>query len=135
MDYEKLLDKAKKDMPQKVEKSERFVVPPVKGHIQGNSTIISNFSQIASYLRRDPEHLLKYILRELATPGEIKKGSILIRSKISSVRINEKIEKYVQEFVLCKECSKPDTQLLKQDKITFMKCLACGAHYPIREIK
>ena len=78
MDYKELLGKAKKELPEVKESSERFKIPKVKGHIQGSKTIVNNFVQIANELRREPTHLLKYILKELATPGEINKNSLII---------------------------------------------------------
>src|SRR3989338_11294368 len=127
MDYNSLLERGQKQLPEVVKASERFEMPRVLGHIQGNKTIISNFHQIASTLNRDPEHLLKFILKELATPGELKKTGFIIGTKIPASRINEKIEQYVREFVLCSECKKPDTTLIKEEKITFIKCQVCGA--------
>ncbi len=135
MNYQELLKKAREKAPQKKVEKERFEIPTVKSHIQGSTTILSNFIQIADYLNRKPEHLLKYILKELATPGELKKtGSVIIRSKVPSSRINEKIQAYTKEFVLCKECGKPDTELIKEDRITFLRCLACGARRPVKEL-
>ena len=64
MDYAKLLDRAYKDMPESVLEKERFEIPKVRGHLEGNKTIISNFTQIISVLRRTEEHLLKYLLKE-----------------------------------------------------------------------
>ena len=61
MDYEKLLKKARKELPESVLKTERFEIPKVKGHLEGNKTIISNFEQIANALGRPIEHLLKYV--------------------------------------------------------------------------
>ena len=128
MDYKKLLKNALKELPDSAATTERFEIPKVKGHIQGNRTIISNFLQIAAILRREPEHVLKYVLKELATPGEVKKsGSVIVGTKVSAFRINEKIKQYAHEFVFCPECGKPDTKLEKEDKFTFIKCLACGA--------
>lgn len=57
-----MLEKGRKELPEHILKSERFEIPKVKGHIQGNRTIISNFQQIAEVLGRPAEHLLKYIL-------------------------------------------------------------------------
>ena len=111
---------------------ERFDIPKVTGHIQGNKTIISNFSAMCSLLRRLPEQLLKYLQRELATPAEIKGGRLELGRKISSMQINEKIVRYCQDFVLCKECGKPDTQLMKENRVLFMKCTACGAKHPVK---
>ena len=123
-----MLEGARKNLPEAVSLKERFEIPKVLGHMQGNRTIISNFLQIASALRRDVEHLLKYTLKELATPGEIKKsGALILGTKVPASRVNEKIRQYANEFVLCFECGKPDTQIVREGELTYMKCTACGA--------
>ncbi|MBS3113256.1 translation initiation factor IF-2 subunit beta [Candidatus Woesearchaeota archaeon] len=132
MDYKEMLKKAKKELPEDVKNTERFEIPKVKGHIQGNKTIITNFTQIIDALRRDAQHLLKYLLKELATPGEITKTSLIIGAKVSASKINEKIERYAKEYVLCKECNKPDTTILKEGDFAFIKCMACGAKHPVK---
>jgi len=127
-DYSKMLVEARKALPEVVFIKERFEIPKAVGHIQGNRTIISNFLQIASNLRREVNHLLKYVLKELATPGEIKKsGALILGTKVPASRINDKIRQYANEFVLCLECGKPDTQIVKEGELTYMKCTACGA--------
>jgi translation initiation factor 2 subunit 2 len=131
LSYEELIERGKSKLPKDLDQTERFIVPQVKGHLEGNKTIISNFFQIASTIGREPEHLLKYILKELATPGDIKKQLLVLGAKVPSNRINEKIEKYVQEFVTCKECGKPDTKLTKEVGVYFIKCQACGAKHSI----
>lgn len=127
MDYDELLERASKNMPERTEEATRFEVPKVKGHIEGNKTVISNFKQMADALGRSAEHLLKYVLKELATPGELRKDAAIMGTKISASRVNEKIEQYVKDFVLCPACKKPDTKLVKEAKIMFIKCSACGA--------
>ena len=134
MDYEKLLDSAYEKMPEDALKTERFEVPKVLGHIQGNRTVISNFYSIASTLNRKPEHLTKYILRGLATPGELTKTALIMGTKISASRINEKIQQYVRAFVFCRECKRPDTKIAKEGGVVFMKCSACGARYPASKV-
>src|SRR3989344_9194301 len=100
MDYKSMLEDARKNLPEAVFLKERFEIPKVLGHIQGNRTVISNFPQIASTLRRDVSHLLKYVLKELAAPGEIKKsGALIMGTKVPAPRINEKIRQYANEFV------------------------------------
>jgi len=65
--------------------------------------------------------------------GEIKKsGSIIMGTKVSASRINEKIRQYANEFVLCQECGKPDTKIEKDGKFPFLKCQACGARQPLK---
>ena len=132
-DYKKLLENVRKDLPEHVFQKERFEIPNVRGHIQGNRTVISNFLQIADILGREPEHMLKFVLRELATPGEIKKsGGVIIGSKIPASRINEKIKQYANFYVFCYDCSKPDTKIEKEGNLNFIKCLACGARHSIK---
>ena len=133
MDYKKMLKEVRKELPEAVFEKERFEIPKVSGHIQGNRTIISNFLQIANILGRDPEHMLKYVLRELATPGEIKKsGSVIIGTKVPASRINEKIKQYSNGYVFCYECGKPDTKIEKEKGVIFIKCMACGARHPVK---
>ena len=128
MNYEDMLSDVRKNLPESVFIKERFEIPKVLGHIQGNRTVINNFLQIASTLRREVEHMLKYVLKELATPGEIKKsGALIMGTKVPASRINDKIRQYAHEFVLCTECGKPDTQLVREGELMYLKCTACGA--------
>lgn len=129
--YEKLLKKAKESLPEIKVNSERFEMPKAIGHIQGNKTIISNFTAIVKEFNRDQAHFLKYLLRELATPGNVDGPRLILGRKIPASLINEKIKQYAEEFVLCPVCHKPDTILTKEERITTMKCTACGAKHPI----
>ena len=126
--YEEMLQKARKELPESVIFAERFEIPKVKGHIEGNKTIISNFGQIAKTLRREVVHMLKYILKELATPGVMRDiNTAVFGAKVAASKINDKIAQYARIFVICAECGKPDTQISKENNITFIKCSACGA--------
>ncbi len=130
--YEELLNEAFLKIPKQSISKERFEIPKVTGHIEGNKTIISNFIQICDTLRREPGHLLKYLQRELATPATIEGPRLILGRKISANIINQKIALYVNDFVLCSECKRPDTQLIKEGKIYQVKCLACGAKHPVK---
>ncbi|MFH1917155.1 MAG: translation initiation factor IF-2 subunit beta [Nanoarchaeota archaeon] len=130
-EYEQLLDRAKEKLPADAETQSRFEIPKVKGHIEGNKTIVSNFIAIAQVLGRKPEHFLKYILKELATPGEIYKQAAIFKSKVPASKVNEKIQQYAELFVICKECAKPDTKITKEGNVYFVKCQACGARYSV----
>ena len=132
MDYEKMLKKAKEELPKQLIKKERFEIPKVAGHVEGTKTIVTNFIEICSILGRDPNQLLKYLQRELAAPAGISGKRLILGRKINSGLINEKIERYAQEFVICPECGKPDTKLIKEERVLEKKCLACGAKHPVR---
>lgn len=131
MDYAEMLKKGKEQLPEDIQESSRFEVPKIKGSLQGNKTVLSNLIQIAQHIGRKPEHLIKYLSRELGMPAEIKGNFVIFTGKGSSSRINEKIEEYTEKLVICKECGKPDTELKKQHTIYVMKCQACGARYSV----
>lgn len=135
MDYEELLNKAYEKLPQTAKYLDRFEVPVVETIVQGNQTIIKNFSQICETLRRDPKHLLKFLTKELATPANFDGSRAVLQSKIPQSLIQKKLDAYVKEYVLCKECGRPDTKLTKEDRIEFLKCEACGAKTSAKSIK
>ena len=130
--YEDLLNRAKENLPVLKISIERFEIPKAIGHVQGNKTIISNFAAITKEFHREQSHLLKFLLRELASPGNLDGPRLILGRKIPSSLINEKIKQYAEEFVLCPVCKKPDTILTKEEKVTTMKCTACGAKNPVR---
>ncbi len=134
-DYEDLLKKAEEELPENVAGGERFVIENVKGHLEGNKTVLINLTKIAKDLGRNIEHLLKYLLRELATPGKLIRGRIVLGTKVSAAKINKKIKKYASEFVFCSECNKPDTELVEEKGgILYLKCLACGSKKPAKKL-
>ena len=132
MDYETLLKRAKEQLPEDVETGERFVIPRLRGHVQGNKTVINNWFEIAKALDRKPEHLLKYVQKESATPGEIIKQSVVFGSKLTATKINETIQRYADDFVFCKACGKPETKLSKEAGIIMMTCQACGSKNAVK---
>lgn len=131
-EYEKLLKEAFEKVKHHEGDGERFEIPKISGHFEGKKTILTNFSQISEHIRRKPEHFQKYLLKELAVSGQIEGERLVLNMKVPSAKINQKVEEYVKEFVLCKECKKPDTELLKEDRLSFINCLACGAKHSIR---
>jgi len=130
--YEKLLDEAFKKVKSVSGNAERFEIPGISGHFEGKKTILTNFFQIAEHLRRDSVHFQKFLLRELATQGQKDGDRFILNNKIPSEKINERINQYAKEFVICRECGKPDTELIKEDRLTFIKCSACGAKHSVR---
>lgn len=132
MDYAAMLSKAQEEMPDSVQERERYEIPKVKGHLEGNKTIISNLRQIAQKLRRDDDQLFRFLLKELAAPGARQGSRYVFGAKISASKINSKVKKYASEFVLCKECGKPETDMAKDGNVVYVQCRACNSKYPVK---
>ena len=132
--YEKLLDRAIEQVPKAVFESARFQIPEVEAAIVGNRTILKNFKIIATAFNREPEHLMKYLLRELGAAGDIQGTQAGFQGKFSAANIQERVRRYAEEFVLCKECNRPDTRLEKRERIYILRCEACGARTSVRGV-
>ncbi len=130
--YESMLDDAYNKIKIVTTSGDRFEIPSVQGKVQGKNTFIININEIASYIRRPVEHLAKFLQKELAVAGVLEKDRLVLKTMLNSAKVNEKIELYVKEFVICTECKKPDTEIISEKGIKFKHCLACGAKSPIR---
>lgn len=130
-DYMAMLDRAKEQLPETIEQHERFELPELDIIQEGKITIFKNFIDVTDKLRRDPQHLLQYLLKELGTPGSIDGRRVVFKAKLNPMHINEKVKDYTETYVICSECGRPDTHLEKEDRTIILVCEACGARRPI----
>ena len=129
-----MFERAKQQLPETLRNRERFEVLKVKGLLQGNKTVLSNMMQIAEQLQRPIEHLAKYLSKELAAKADLKQGYIIFNAKVPSAKINEKILSYVEIYVMCKQCARPDTSMTKNGSAWVIACQACGAKYTAKGV-
>jgi len=133
--YQKLLDRAWDNLPDELKHHDRFVIPQANTFVEGNQTIIKNFSEIADLLGRDPRHVYTFLLKELAAPGTLDGSRVVIQRALRKHIIDKKIEDYATEYVLCHQCNKPDTKFTDLEGERIIKCSACGGWRPLRKIK
>ena len=132
--YEELLKSGMKKVPHVGESKDRFELPRAQIERSGQKTIILNFTEIASHLRREQNHVLKFLLKELATSGELAGSRLTVIGSFSEDAVNSKIDKYSKLYIFCTECKKPDTKLVKEGEYMIMKCEACGARHPVPKV-
>ncbi len=132
--YEKLLDRAIEQVPKAVFESARFQIPEAEVATVGNRTILRNFKTIAAAFNREAEHLMKYLLRELGAAGDIQGAQATFQGKFSPATVQDRVRHYAEEFVLCKECGRPDTRLEKRERVYQLRCEACGARTSVRGV-
>lgn len=134
-DYGKLLQRAREDLPEDLASDSRWSVPEVDIMYEGRTTIVRNWRDILDALRRDHTHVLSYLLRELGTAGDGDEDRIVFNGKLAERQVQDRLDAYVDTYVMCSECHRPDTQLTKDGRTTLLKCDACGAHHPVRARK
>ncbi len=135
LSYTQLLARAKKALPDALSSGERFQVPGPDIVYEGKTTILRNFEDIVQAIRRDPDMVLTYLLRELGTAGSLDGRRVVFKSKVTPQNVEERIKSYVDAYVICQECGRPDTRLVKEGRIAMLECDACGARRPVKAVK
>jgi len=127
------LERAREGLEDVMQNAERFNPPvPEILHEGSKKTIIRNFSEIVDTLRRDENHLYKFLLQELGTAGSVNNRRLVLQGRVPERKINERIKSYIDTFVVCQECNRPDTSFLRVGRTLNLHCEACGAKRPIR---
>jgi translation initiation factor 2 subunit 2 len=129
-----MLDEALKQVPKVSSEEGRLKVPEPDVETVGNRTTLRNLKEIANALNRKPNHLMKYLLRELGTAGNLEGTRGVFQGRFWKSALRERIDRYVEEFVICRECGKPDTEIVKEERIHMLKCEACGAKSSVRGV-
>ncbi len=132
-DYEYLLQRLYQRLPIRGSKASRFELPRLVIERVGTKTMIRNFRQLTSIMRREPRIVMRYLLKELGTSGNYddESGILTINAKVSSATLNNLISRFVRTYVLCPTCGAPDTRLEKRGKAWILICEACGAEQPV----
>jgi len=134
MDYESLLDRGLSNIPEKATKSSKYETPQSEVQVTGAKTVILNFKEIAQRVNRNPNHLLKFIARELGTSGSLEDSRASMQGRFTKEAIDELIVRYIKAYVLCASCNKPDTKLVREVRLTFIQCEVCGAKNPAKTL-
>lgn len=131
-EYSVLLERAKSELPHEIEVHERMKLPDPDLMVEGKTTIIRNFGDIADVVRREPDHILGYLLRELGTAGTLEGRRAVLKGIVSTSQLSDRISKYMDEYVICSECNRPDTRIVKEGRVQILVCETCGAHRPVK---
>ena len=125
--YEFMLNRLYNLLPAK-HSSRAYDIPSPELEYIGNHTIIKNFAQICERLRRDPKIAMRFFLKELGKPGGLnERGNLAIYSSIKAQTIKDLYNRFLETYVKCPTCGSYDTELHREGKVFYIRCLACGA--------
>lgn len=130
-DYKIMLDRAYEHLPEQVVSFERFKIPRAIVRRQGRRSVIMNFKEIADELRRDPMHLLNFLKGETATRANFDGIRTRFQGRFTQDTIKNLLGIYIKKYVICPVCNRPDTHLVKEKRLLFLQCDACGARSSI----
>ena len=134
MDYKELLERARSQLPSEVLEHKRFEVPKPRSFVTGMRTILANFKEVCDALNREPRHVLKFLSGEMATAATMQGTRAIFQGRFRYDTFERLIQRYVKEFVVCPVCKRPDTKIVKERRLLFLVCEACGAKSSIRPV-
>ncbi|KAI0144108.1 domain found in IF2B/IF5-domain-containing protein [Hypoxylon sp. NC0597] len=115
-----------------------YKIPPPQCLREGNKkTIFANIQEICKRMKRSEEHVTAYLFAELGTNGSVD-GSrrLVIKGRFQQKQIENVLRKYIIEYVTCKTCRSPDTELNKgENRLYFITCNSCGSRRSVTAIK
>jgi len=118
--------------------SKSYKIPPPQCLREGNKkTIFANIPEICKRMKRTEEHVTAYLFAELGTSGSVD-GSrrLVIKGRFQQKQIENVLRKYILEYVTCKTCRSPDTELNKgENRLYFITCNSCGSRRSVTAIK
>jgi translation initiation factor 2 subunit 2 len=91
-DYASLLKRAREKLPEKIATHERFKRPEVDVFLEGKTTVLRNFEDIANAVNRETQHVLAYLLRELGTAGTVDGRRAVFKGRVSPMQIEDRIK-------------------------------------------
>jgi len=107
--------------------STRFELPAVDVMWEGQKTFLRNFAEFPRVLRRDPDKVLQYLSKEFAVPAERIGDKAMFIGRRDPDDFTRLFQIYVKDYLECPTCKSPDTKIVKENRISFLICEACGA--------
>ncbi|XP_029161626.1 eukaryotic translation initiation factor 2 subunit beta-like [Nylanderia fulva] len=94
---------------------------PLEVKRESSTKTSMNLVEISKLLKRDEDHLMKFILNELSTTGSInQEGKLLMKGLFLKAQVQDVLRMYVEHFVVCKGCENVDeTIIVKENKLYF----------------
>jgi translation initiation factor 2 subunit 2 len=115
----------------------KFVMkPPQVARAGSKKTAFTNYAEICKLLKRQPKHVLQFLLAELGTTGSIDGNQCLIvKGRFQQKHFESVLRKYIKEYVTCHTCKSSDTDLIKDTRLYFLQCKTCGSRCSVTAIK
>ncbi|KAJ9203493.1 hypothetical protein DTO166G4_992 [Paecilomyces variotii] len=118
--------------------SKSYKIPPPQCLREGNRrTIFANIADICKRMKRSDDHVMQFLFAELGTSGSVD-GSrrLVIKGRFQQKQIENVLRRYIVEYVTCKTCRSPDTELNKgENRLYFVTCNSCGSRRSVTAIK
>jgi len=104
----------------------RYKMPILSVKHKKNHTIITNSIDISRALKTQHCYMSKYFAIELGTQSMSSDTGISLRGVHSANMLTTVLNKFIEQFILCSSCHKPEIDYYKGRKKVIVCCRACG---------
>jgi len=110
----------------------RYRMPVLQAKVEGKGngikTVVDNMSDISKAIDRPPEWVTKFMGFELGllTKCDPEQNRYVVNGKHDPEALAKCLDKFIERYVLCKQCRNPETDLTVKGEIINSKCRACG---------
>ncbi len=111
----------------------RYKMPRIIGKIEGRGngikTVLFNVIEVSQSLNRDPQEVTKFFGCEFGsqTTYATDTDRAIVNGAHQDKDLQTHIHKYIENFVLCKNCRLPETTYKIKDGAITQRCAACGS--------
>nr|XP_043622085.1 eukaryotic translation initiation factor 2 subunit beta-like [Erigeron canadensis]XP_043622086.1 eukaryotic translation initiation factor 2 subunit beta-like [Erigeron canadensis] len=99
-------------------------------------TVFVNFTEICKSLHREPEHAMSFLLTELGTTGSIDgQQRLTIKGRFLPSSFERLLKRYCNNYVICNVCKSSETNITKENRLSFIQCDTCGSRRSVDPIK
>ncbi|EAN77702.1 eukaryotic translation initiation factor 5, putative [Trypanosoma equiperdum] len=123
----------------------RYKMPAIQTKVEGSGngikTVFPNIHDVCLAINRPEEVLMKYFQSEFGAQRTVseKDDKFLIMGSHTEERVQEKVYDFIRQFVLCRSCRNPETQLsVERNKKgapqVSMSCGACGKSMKLEDL-
>ena len=137
---DKLLDRAYILLKKEQKQKKAFVKPEISNH--NRKSYITNFMDFSESINREPEHIRKFLNKDMNVDVSFTKEDNFNSDEISGLKFNNmfksqqimnSITNYMKQYVLCELCKSGSTEIVKIDRINYLKCNGCKGNKSIND--
>ena len=134
---EDLINRAYIQLKKEQKQKKTFIKLEISNH--NRKSYITNFIEFSESINREPEHIRKFLSKDMNVDVSFTKednfnddiSGLKFNNMFKSLQIMNSITNYMKQYVLCELCKSGLTEIIKIDRINYLKCNGCKANKAI----
>jgi translation initiation factor 2 beta subunit (eIF-2beta)/eIF-5 len=100
-------------------------MPAIKTSKEKKKTICENILSVADSIYRTPNEIMKYFSIVFGCATSFSSERYMLNAPLTSEQLQDKLQEYIEIFILCEQCDLPETHYVFDKKLT-KRCYSCS---------